>query len=64
MLYNYNYFGIITILFTNCYEAWLHWLELHVDFILTNYDSIHTIMISMMSDLHNHRNISLTASVW
>ena len=40
MLYKYNYFSIITI----CYEELL---ELHVYFILTNYDVVHIIMISM-----------------
>ena len=40
----YNYLSIITICFTNCYEAWL---ELHVYFILTNYDVSHAIMISI-----------------
>ena len=37
MLYNYNYFSSITI----CYEALL---ELHVYFVLTNYDVIQTII--------------------
>ena len=54
MLYSYNYFSIIIILFyylwgysyniivfSICYE------ELLLYFILTNYDVMHTIMISM-----------------
>ena len=55
MLYNYNSFVLLLVCFTNCYETLL---ELHVYFIVTNYDVIHTIMISMMSDLHISRNIS------
>ena len=41
--------------FTICYEALL---ELHVYFILTNYDVIHTIMISMMTDLPISRKLN------
>ena len=44
MLYNYNYFSIIIFCFTICYEELL---KLHVHFILSNYDVIHIIMISM-----------------
>ena len=41
--------------FTICYETLL---ELHVYFIPTNYDVIHTSMISMMTDLPISRNRS------
>ena len=50
-----NYiFDVVLLLFcsTNCYGALL---ELHVYFILTKHDVIHTII---MSDLHFPRNIS------
>ena len=41
--------------FTICYEALI---ELHVYFRFTNYDVIHTIINSMITDLPISRNIS------
>ena len=46
---------LLLICFTFCYEAFL---KLHIYLILTNYDDIHIIMISMMSDLPIPKNIS------
>ena len=50
MLYNLIILVLLLFCFTFCYEALLKLL--HVYFIITNYDVIHTIMISMMSDFN------------